>query len=308
VLLPLCFLLLYYSLGLFRGYLNRLEEVLEPSAPPDLRDRLLEIARETFQGRERRVARRVLMAAGLLVFAFNAAANLYPGLFYERPGKWDGIAFPLSYAVSRLYLLFVWGYVIPTWAAEVYLQLRAMARVSAAMARSGCLKISPYALDRFGGLGRLARSASWVGYLILAAGVFFLAPLLRAALWGLPLHIGNYLGLGVYLLLASAGAFLPVYLLHRLLFRKREEMLRFLAGAFDEINARIATLVKQNQVPALGEEGLGRALETVDRLYAQWYALPNWPLSLAVVVKYLATVVPPVAVFIVQQAVRQQAP
>src|SRR2546423_614303 len=38
-LLPVCFLLLYYSLRLFRRYLNRLDEVLEPSSLPHSRDR-----------------------------------------------------------------------------------------------------------------------------------------------------------------------------------------------------------------------------------------------------------------------------
>src|SRR5262245_39772513 len=44
-LLPVCFLLLYYSLRLFRRYLNRLGEVLEPSSLPGSKIRLLEIVR-----------------------------------------------------------------------------------------------------------------------------------------------------------------------------------------------------------------------------------------------------------------------
>jgi len=308
LLLPLCFLLLYYSLRLFRRYLNRLEEVLEPGCMPDARNQLIAIAKESFEAGAMKTVRRILVAIGLLIFVYNAVANLYPGTFYGRPGKWDGIAHPVSYVLARLYILFVWGYAIPTWAAEVYLQLSVMVRISRTMAAAGWVKVSPYALDQFGGLGRLAEAASWVGYLILAAGVFFLAPLLRAVLWGHQLHIGNYIGFGVYVLLATAGVLLPMFLLHRLLTQKREDMLRFLSRAFDEINARVGVLVKENDIQALGDEGLGRALETVDRLRAQWAALPNWPLGLAVVVRYLVMVVPPAVVFIMQQFFTEGAP
>src|SRR5262245_36545905 len=231
-LLPLCFLLLYYCLRMFCGYLNRLDEVLEPSAPPGARERLLELARAGFRPEGMRRVRLTFVVLGLLVVAFNAVTNLFPGTFYDRPLKWDGIAYPVSYAASRLYVLVVWGYLIPTWAALVYTQLAVMVRINARMARENWLKVSPYAPDGFGGLGRLARSSAWVGYLVLAAGLFFLAPLLRAAVWGLQLHVGNYVGLGMYVLFASAGLFLPVYLLHRILSRKREEMVQYLSSAF----------------------------------------------------------------------------
>ncbi|MCI0458029.1 MAG: hypothetical protein L0Z62_13780 [Gemmataceae bacterium] len=303
-LLPVCFLLLYYSLLLFRRYLNRLDEVLEPSSLPASKARLLEIARASFGPGIQRT-RWVFVAFGLLVFLFNAIANLYPEFFYDRPHKWDGIAYPANYVVARLYVLFVWGYVLPTWAAEVYMQLRVMTRISGVAAESGWLKVSPYHHDQFGGLGGLALAASWVGYLILIAGVFFLAPLLRAVLWGQLLHVGNYIGLGVYVLFTSAGLFLPVYLLHRILAKKREDMLRFLGGAFDGINERVAVLVKADNVQGLADESLGRALETVDRLRTQWAALPIWPFSLAQVAQYLVMVLPPVVVFALQQSLKQ---
>jgi hypothetical protein len=300
-LLPVCFLLLYYSLRLFRRYLNRLDEVLEPSSLPHSRDRLLDIVRQEF-GPGLHRARLLFGAAGLLVFLFNAVANLDPDYFYSRPRKWDSTAFPASYTAARLYILFVWGYVIPAWAAAVYAQMRVMARVNRTAAEAGWLKVSPYAPDEFGGLGSLARAASWVGYLILAAGVFFLAPLLRRTVWGLSLHVGNYVGLGFYLLFASAGLFLPVYLLHRILAKKRADMLHFLGEAFDQINARVALLVKEHNLNGLGEEALGRSLATVDRLRTQWAALPIWPFSLAMVARYLALAVSPVVAVLFEEA------
>lgn len=304
-LLPLCFVLLYYCLRLFRTYLNRLHEVLEPASLPGAKEELIALARGSFTWDGMKQARRVFFALGLLIFLFNAVTNLFPDFFYGRPLKWDGIAYPLSYAAARLYVLVAWGYVIPTWASEVYMQLSVTVRVNNRMAREGWLKVSPYAVDQFGGLGRLARSAAAAGYLLLAAGLFFLAPLLRAAVWGVQLHLGNYLGLGVYVLFAAAGLFLPVYLLHRILSRKREEMVQFLAGAFDRINAQVADLVKRGDVRGLADENLGRALESVDRLHAQWAALPSWPFSLTLVVQYLALAVPPVALFVVQQTFKQ---
>jgi hypothetical protein len=51
----------------------------------------------------------------------------------------------------------------------------------------------------------------------------------------------------------------------------------------------------------LREEGLSRALETIDRLRAQWPALPHWTFSVAVLVKYVSMVVPPVVAFVVQR-------
>ena len=62
-------------------------------------------------------------------------------------------------------------------------------------------------------------------------GAFFaMAPMLRLVVWHRPLHLGNYVGLGLYALCAAASAVGPVYLLHRALARKRERMLGLLAG------------------------------------------------------------------------------
>lgn len=300
-LLPACFGLLYYSLRLFRRYLNRLDEVLEPASLPESKEHLTELARASFSPAGMRGVRAALVGLGLLVAVYNAVINLYPATFYGSPAKWDSITYPLSYAVGRVYVFLVWGYLIPTWAAEVFVQLRTMARVNRTMAERRWVRVTPYALDRFGGLGGLAASASWAGYLVLAGSLFFLAPLLRALLLERSLHPGNYVGLAAYLVLAFVGVFAPVYVLHRVLARKREEMLTFLNGAFDQINARASRLVKENDLRGMADENLGRALETVDRLYTQWAALPSWPVSLAIVLKFGATVVIPAAGYFLVQ-------
>jgi hypothetical protein len=306
VLLPLCFLLLYYSLRLFRRHLNLLDRTLAPSAPPGAHEELIAVARESFTPGRIRPVRLWCFAVGLLIAAFNLVTNLYPGFFYEAPDKWDGIAHPLTFAVSRLYVLFAWGYAIPTWAAVVCTQFVAMARINQVMADRGWVRVSPYAADQFGGLKGLATSASWVGYLVVLAGLFFLAPSLRWLLRERALHAGNFVGMGLYVLFAAAGVLAPVYLLHRVLSRKRTEMLEFLNGAFDRINERVSGLVKANDFETLGEENLGRGLETVDRLYVQWSALPNWPVTWAIMLKFAATVVVPAAgYFAVQQFLKQ---
>jgi hypothetical protein len=304
-LLPLCFLLLYYSLRLFRRYLNRLPGVLEPSCPPAVPQELADLARHAFSPQGKRKCRLLFTAVGLAIVLLNTATILFPELFRKDPQNWDGTGHPLSCALARLYVLFVWGYAIPLWASAVYMQLHVMVKINRRMAQHGWLRISPYALDRFGGLGRLAVSASWVGYLILAAGLFFLAPLLRSPLWGLPVHVFDYVGLGIYAACASIGFSVPILLLHRILAGKQREMLESLTGAFDQINARVKNLVKEENVQGLAEENLGRALESVDRLYQQWAALPVWPRGPMFVVKMLAMVVSPVAVFVVHQ-LRQQ--
>jgi hypothetical protein len=299
-LLPLIFLLHYYSLRFFRRYLNRLGEVLGPSAPADAHAFLIETARHTFRPEGMRRVRLFFVVGGLLIFLYNALTNLFPARFYGTPLKWDGIAFPVAYAASRLFALFVWVYVLPIWLSEVSRQFVALLRTSRAMAERGWLKVSPLAADRFGGLRRLAVSASFSGYLVLVAGVFFLAPLVRSVAWGLPLHLGNYVGLGLYVLFAAAGAFAPVYLMHGLLARKQEEMLDLLTEAFDRLNARVEGLVKRGEVEGLGEEGLGRALGTIDLLHRQWSSLPLWPISVGLVLNVLVTVVPPVALYFLE--------
>jgi hypothetical protein len=306
-LLPLCFLLLNYSLRLFRRYLNRLHNVLEPSSPPQVQQEMADLARQAFSPQGMRKCRLLFMAAGLAVALFNTATILFPEHFRKDPQNWDGTGHLLSCVLARLYVFLVWGYAIPIWASEVYMQLHVMVKINRKMAQHGWLRISPYALDRFGGLGRLAVSASWVGYLILAAGLFFLAPLLRAPLWGLPVHVGDYIGLGIYAVCASIGFSVPILLLHRILAGKQREMLEFLTGAFDQINARIKNLVKEENIQGLAEENLGRALESVDRLYQQWAALSVWPRGPMFVVKMLAMVVSPLAVVIGQQF-REQLP
>jgi hypothetical protein len=305
VLLPLCFLLLYYSLHLFRRYLNRLNEVLEPTCPATAHGELLDSARASFEQTGPRTHRFLLLAFGLVIFGYNTLTNSFPGFFYGRPQKWDGLGFPVSYVAARLYVLFVWGYAMPLWMSEVYLQLAVMVKINTRMAKEGWLRISPCAQDGFAGLSRLAGAATCVGFVILATGLFFLAPLLRSVLWQLPLHAGNYLGLGLYVVFASAGTFVPLYLLHRILARKRREMLEDFAGAFDVLNARVTELVHKKDFKALEQEGLGGAVEAIDRLRAQWRALPVWPLSVAFFVKVLATVIPPVVVVLVQQFTRK---
>jgi hypothetical protein len=303
LLLPLCFVVLYYSLKRFRKWLNGLPDVLEPATQREAHLALLDLARNAFLPASIAKARLGFVLGGLAIFAYNTLTNLFPQTFYGRAAKWNSIDYPLLFALDRLFVLFVWGYALPIWASSAYTQLSVMVRVSRKMAGHGWLRISPYAQDRFGGLSRLQRAASGVGYLTLAAGLFFMAPLLRSMIWGLPLHVGNYIGLGVYLLFASGGALLPVYLLHRILARKRSEMLAFFTEAFDSINSRVAVLVKDNNIQDLGQEQLGRALETVDRLYTQWAALPVWPVSMMFFVKVLVTVISPVAAFVANEIV-----
>jgi hypothetical protein len=182
------------------------------------------------------------------------------------------------------------------------LQLRLMVRLNLTMAREGWLQISPLAPDRFGGLGSLAAAASGLGYVILAAGLFFLAPLLRTLLWNIPPHLGNYVGLLIYLLFALTGTFGPVYLLHRVLARRRLEMLSFFSDAFDDVHARVNVLVQKKDHHGLGDENLSRALATVDSLHRQWSALPSWPMGMDVLLKFVVTVVvPAVGYFAVQR-------
>ena len=78
-------------------------------------------------------------------------------------------------------------------------------------------------------------------------------------------------------------------------------MLRFLNEAFTSINMRVSELAATNNFQGLADK-LGRGLETIDRLYTQWKALPNWPISLAMILKFVATVViPAVGYFLVQR-------
>jgi hypothetical protein len=300
-LLPGCFLLLHYSRVPLRGYLNRLPDLLEPTAPPGAHAELLAVARGAFGRAQLTRPRLVFTAIGLSLFAYNAVTNFFPDAFYHRSPKWDSVRFPVSYVAARLWVLFVWGYAVPVWATEVWAQLSALIRITRTTSERGWLRIAPYAADGFGGLARLKSASAWVSSLVLVAGLFFLAPMLRLVVWHRPLHLGNYVGLGLYALCAAASAVGPVYLLHRALARKRERMLGLLAGAFDRINARAAPLVERGGVPDLADAELGRALDTADRLRAQWASLPVWPLGVGFFLKALATLAPPLVTFLWQQ-------
>ena len=164
----------------------------------------------------------------------------------------------------------------------------------------------------------MAAAASWVGYLILAGSVVFLAPALRPALLGLPLHIGNYIGLAAYVILAAIGLLAPVFLLHRCVGKIREKQLMTLSSAFDDINERAAQLqllagvfgnaddpdatLERRALKALADEELGRSLETAQRLREQWLALPAWPVATAALIRFLVSVLaPPIAFVVVNQ-------
>jgi hypothetical protein len=300
-LLPGCFLLLHYSRVPLRGFLNRLPDLLEPTAPPGAHAELLAIARGAFGRAQMMRPRLVFTAIGLALFTYNAVTNFFPAEYYDRTPKWDSVQYPVDYAAARLWVLFAWGYAIPVWATEVWAQLSALVRISRAMGDRGWLRISPYATDGFGGLARLVSASAWVSSLVFAAGLFFLAPMLRLVIWHRPLHVGNYVGLGVYALCAAASAAGPVYLLHRALARTKARMLDRLAGAFDRINSRAAPLVERGGVPELADAELGRAIDTADRLRAQWASLPVWPLSVGFFLKALATLAPPLVAVLWQQ-------
>lgn len=301
LLLPLCFGLLYYSLILFCRYVNRLDEVLEPAMARDSKSELLAQARDEAASSRWSRVRWMLMAIGFLVFLYNALINLDPQRFYAATDKWDSIDYPLSYVLARIYVFLVWVYLLPMWASYVYLQLRIMDRLSRTMVERRWLRVSPYAADGFGGLGSLAQSAAWVGYLIFAGSLLFLSPFARRAVYGASLHVGNYVGLVAYVILAFIGIFTPVYILHRSLAAKRQEMLDFLVGAFDQVNLRISRLVSENNIEGLADETFSRTLESIDRLYAQWSSLQSWPVSYATVIKFVATVVIPAVGYVVVQ-------
>ncbi|MFO0966927.1 MAG: hypothetical protein U0793_15240 [Gemmataceae bacterium] len=315
-LVPLCFGLLHYGLALFRRYLSRIDEVLNPASRPLSSRALHHLAQATLEDPSR--ARLLFTVLGFVVFLYNAYVNRDPARFYGAPGKWDGAAYPLSYVLARLLIFIVWVYWLPLWASVIFRRLRVMARLSERMVAEGWLRLSPYHPDGFGGLGRLAAAASWVGYLILAGSVVFLAPALRPALLGLPLHIGNYIGLAAYVILAAIGLLAPVFLLHRCVGKIREKQLMTLSSAFDDINERAAQLqllagvfgnaddpdatLERRALKALADEELGRSLETAQRLREQWLALPAWPVATAALIRFLVSVLaPPIAFVVVNQ-------
>ena len=183
LLLPWCFLLLHYS-----SRLSQRPELAVRGAGTGVPTRGPRgvAARPPFLRRDTggMVARGLFTAFGLLLFAYNAVTNYFPDYFYGHSLKWDTIRHPESYVVARLGVLFVWGYAVPVWASEVYAQMAALVRVNRRMAERDWLRISPYASDGFGGLGRLMVASSWASGLVLVAGLFFLAPMLRFAIWG----------------------------------------------------------------------------------------------------------------------------
>jgi hypothetical protein len=309
LLLPFCFYLLHLNQRLFKQYLQNLDGVLEPSAPATAHaDLVAEAVRRLHSSRINPI-RTLIFGVGLLVVCFNAFTNFFPGFFYGSPQKWDGVAHPANYVAARLFVFVVWGYWIPTWISSTLQQFAVMNALHRRMEKGAWLRISPYALDQFGGLKPLATAASGTGYLILAAGCFFLAPLLRWVIWDRPLHVGNYVGLGAYVLLAFVGMFLPTIVLHRILSRKREDVLNFLNQAFDDINMQVSQFVTEKKTLRLGEQNFSQALESVDRLHTQWSRLPNWPMSWGLVLRFVATVViPAIGYWLVQKVLTQWSP
>ncbi len=292
-LLPFCFFLLYLNLRHFRRYLQRLDTVLEPSCPASAHADLVDEAMATMRGSHLRKTKAILIFLGIVTAIFNAFTNLWPDVFYSSPLKWDGIAFPLHYVPARIFVLIVWAWWIPTWLTAVLEQFSVMNQLHRGMEERDWLRISPYALDHFGGLRPLANGFAWTGYLVLAAGCFFLAPILRWVIWDRPLHPGNFVGMALYVVFAFVGIFLPTFMLQRALTRKRTAMLSFLNQAFDEINAQVGQLIKDKQPLRLGESSLSRGLETVDRLRSQWATLPTWPMGWSILLRFIATVVIP---------------
>lgn len=100
-LLTGCFLLLHSSRMPRRGYLNRLPDLLEPTAPPGARAELLAVARGAFGREQLTRPRLVCTAIGLALFGSNAVTNSFPDAFYDRSPKWDSVRFPISYVAAR---------------------------------------------------------------------------------------------------------------------------------------------------------------------------------------------------------------
>ena len=299
--LPLLFIVLYYALRAYSRYLTRLHEVLDDSSASSQRyAALLHMATDWFGHNSRgKKLFRILYCVGIVLVLFNALTNLFPGFFYARPEKWDGRAFPISYAVNRAYILFVWGYMLPTWGGTILSMFIGMVQVNRVLAKSDDLIITPVPKDPTAGLGILSSAALWMGYAALPAGIYVIAPLLRGA----SLHFGNYLLFVVSGPIAGLLSFYPMSVLHSAMKRRKQALLEPIATMLDELTMKLHELLTTKQDSDVEVIAVARSFDATRRLYQQIQEMPTWPLDTVVVSKLVFTIVAPLGLFLLEKGI-----
>ena len=225
------------------------------------------------------------VAAGVVALIWNTYQNQRP----ETLGFdfWDSVHFPLGFAVSRLYKLYLWGLFLPAlFHAQVFVFI-ALSRALSAAAKTPGLTLEPFNPDQCGG----------VRSLIDPAIVPMLPPLLISsllALCALSVHkrfdVTPIIGISIVAVVFMSLFLIPALSLRKAILAEKKRKLEEIAGKQNLLFLRIVSGEERS------DSSIKAAHETIDALQSmatRVRCLPNWPqIAIAIRAVSIATASP----------------
>ncbi len=240
----------------------------------------------------------ILLGSGYALFnAYNRAFHV--GRVWHVDDFWVSAAYPWTYWLLSLYLLLVWGYMLPAILIRIVGMIAAIGSVCRTFTRRGLFDLKPLSPDKAGGLRSLGDLSLAMCYLTLPLTAHVLAYYFSLGRLTVPL-IGGLLGLmGITLLVFL----LPVSFANRAMVNSKREVLGSICSAFSTENRKFLALVEGagEARDSRAETEIFERIKRLDEAYEMASRMPVWPFDFTVLGRVLAASVIPLGLLLAER-------
>lgn len=228
----------------------------------------------------------------------------YDELRVEEPvplPKWDTDRreAPASWLLTRLWVVLGYGLTPLVLFKVVNLMVVLQVFCGRLTSHQHSLDIKPLAPDRAGGLASLSDAALSFIYVFIPIFIMVGAALIKEAT---PPSPHNYLLIVGFVPLLVAAFFMPLSSVHNAMRRAKEYYLSEVSRQFNQLNDRLLADIAAGQLVDGELVKVERSTESLEKLYRQIEKLPEWPLALTTLLRFLgATFMVPLVLFLLQR-------
>lgn len=293
VVAPLLFVFLMYVI---RQFMNFLEEIpkfttLDEEAHTKLRKETLELVTNRGSGNW-------VVFVKYLIGVGSLASNM--SSISGRVDGWNGLAQPLEYWITFLYLVIMLCFVVNSILIKYIQILFAEIRVTRSLATDDVIVVRPLAPDKAGGLRSLGELSLAFTYFLLP---FSVVGLTHYYTWRV-LTIGSTINLIAFIPLFVIVFFVPLGVVHRVMADTKRNTLQQICDKYLEVNKTITSDLKADK----GYEEVAPHREMMDMLggmYEKADKMPVWPFNMKTLTQFFSITLGPLAIVFLESTIQR---
>ncbi len=190
-----------------------------------------------------------------------------------------------SWATARLWVIFGYG-LVPIILAKLINLIGSLFGFCKGIARHDLLRIKPLATDKTGGFSILSETAISFVYVMVPFLVMLLASFFKEAT---PPSGHNYLLIILFLPVLSTVFFPPIISFRRAVKMAKKSYLQKIADQYNRRNEELLNDLNQGTQDPKEIEGQSKQLDILKNMHKQVSGIPEWPMELATMYRFLGS-------------------